>query len=135
MTTHNGEMATFRRSVNESFLSSEYVNELCIIERESMQNASAIPLPREAAEMLALEALGWLAAEPDRIGTFLGVAGAAPEELRSRAGEPEFLGFVLDFLLSDEDMLLAFCGDCNFAPDRPMRARAALPGGDLPNWT
>ena len=100
-----------------------------------MQSPAAMPLSRDAAETLALEALGWLAAEPERIGTFLGIAGAAPEELRTRAGEPEFLGFVLDFLLSDEETLLAFCGECAIAPDRPLRARAALPGGDLPNWT
>ena len=100
-----------------------------------MRNSSALPLSLDAAEALAIDALGWLAAEPDRIGSFLGLAGAAPEELRERAAEPEFLGFVLDFLLGDEEMLIAFCSDNDVAPDRPMRARAALPGGDLPNWT
>lgn len=93
------------------------------------------PLTREQAEHLALTALTWIAAQPEIAGGFLGAAGAGVDELRTRAGDPEFLGFVLDFLLGDEEMLLAFCTDEGIQPDRPMRARAALPGGDLPNWT
>ncbi len=90
---------------------------------------------RDAAEAMAIEALGWLAAADDRLGAFLGAAGAAPEDLRARAAEPEFLGFVLDFLLSDEALLIPFCDAADRPYDQPMRARAALPGGDLPNWT
>lgn len=100
-----------------------------------MSDRELQPLGREAAETLALSALGWIAAQPEVAGQFLATAGASAEELRSRAGDPEFLGFVLDFLMSDEAMLLAFCEDTTTKPDRPMRARAALPGGDLPHWT
>lgn len=89
----------------------------------------------DAAEALALEALAWLAEDPERIGPFLGAAGASAGELRARAGEAEFLGFVLDFLLADEAALLAFCDAAGRPYEAPMRARAALPGGDLPHWT
>lgn len=89
----------------------------------------------DVAETLALSALGWIVAREDLAGAFLGASGAGAEELAARAGDPEFLGFVLDFLLSDEDALLAFCEETGHKPDAPMRARAALPGGDLPNWT
>lgn len=87
------------------------------------------------AEALALRALGWMAADPDLTGAFLAAAGAGPGDLRARAADPEFLGFVLDFLLSDEPALIAFAAAEGVKPDVPMRARAALPGGDLPNWT
>ena len=100
-----------------------------------MDQATLSPLPRDAAETLALTALGWIAADEERAGAFLGMAGATPEDLRARAQDPEFLGFVLDFLLADEEALLAFCEAEGLAPDRPMRARAGLPGGDLPHWT
>lgn len=93
------------------------------------------PLTTDQAELLAIRALGWIAGQPDLSGTFLGSTGAATTDLRDRAGDPEFLGFVLDFLLGDEAALLAFCEDNAVASDSPMRARAALPGGDLPNWT
>lgn len=93
------------------------------------------PLPREAAETLALTALGWIAGQEDLAAAFLGSSGVAPEDLKTRASDPEFMGFVLDFLLQDEPALLAFCEDTATATDRPLRARAALPGGDLPHWT
>ncbi len=93
------------------------------------------PLPREQAELLALQALGWIAGQEELAGNFLGATGAGADDLRERASDPEFLGFVLDFLLGDEEALLAFCESSGTAPDRPLRARAALPGGDLPNWT
>ena len=93
------------------------------------------PLPAEQAETVGLEALGWLAGQPDLAGAFLAQTGASPEDLRARATDPEFLGFVLDYILSDEQAVLAFCSDTGTGPDRPMRARAALPGGALPHWT
>ncbi len=93
------------------------------------------PLPRDAAETLALQALGWIVGQDEQASAFLGSTGSSAEDLKSRAADPEFMGFVLDFLLQDEAALLAFCEESNIAPDRPYRARAALPGGDLPHWT
>lgn len=93
------------------------------------------PMARPQAETLALQALGWIAGDADVAGRFLATAGAGPDEFRARAADPEFLGFVLDFLLGDEEVLIAFVMAENIRPDLPLRARAALPGGDLPNWT
>lgn len=89
----------------------------------------------DQAQMLALQALGWLVAQPDHIGGFLAASGLSPDDLRARAGEPEFLASVLDFLLQDEPLLLAFCADTGQAPQKPMQARALLPGGEQPHWT
>ena len=93
------------------------------------------PLGKDAAETLALQALGWIAGQDELAGAFLGSTGSSAEDLKARASDPEFLGFVLDFLLQDEAALLAFCEDAGSEPDQPFRARAALPGGDLPHWT
>ncbi|WP_171326262.1 DUF3572 domain-containing protein [Halovulum dunhuangense] len=90
---------------------------------------------RDDAETLALGALGWIASDPDRAGAFLGASGASVEDLRDRAADPDFLGFVLDFLLMDEASVLAFAESLPCRPEDVMRARAGLPGGDLPNWT
>jgi hypothetical protein len=92
-------------------------------------------LTRPAAEALALDVLGWLAADETRIGGLLAASGLDPAELRRRAAQPAFLGFVLDHLLADEAMVLAFARETGHAPDAALRARAALPGGDLPHWT
>lgn len=90
---------------------------------------------REAAETLALQVLGWLAANDDLLPVFLGSTGASLADLRARAAEPEFLASVLDFLMLDDAWVRAFCEQAGIVPDRPMQARAALPGGAQVHWT
>ncbi len=92
-------------------------------------------MARPQAEALAVQALVWMAGDAELVGRFLAATGAGPADLRARATEPEFLGFVLDFLLSNEAALVAFALAENIRPELPMRARAALPGGELPHWT
>lgn len=92
-------------------------------------------MDRGRAEALAAGALAWLAADDERLMAFLGQTGAGIEDLRLRIADPEFLGFVLDHLLSDEAALMAFCAASAIRPDEPLRARAALPGGGVPEWT
>jgi len=98
-------------------------------------SAELIPLPREAAESLALRALGWFAAEPARTEALIAAGGTSVDEMRTRAADPEYLGFVLDHLMSDDGLAGAFCAAEGLAPDRLIRARAGLPGGDPPHWT
>ena len=93
------------------------------------------PMARPQAEALAVQALVWMAGDAELVGRFLAATGAGPADLRARAAEPEFLGFVLDFLLADEAALVAFARAEQIRPEQPMRARAALPGGALPHWT
>lgn len=88
-----------------------------------------------AAELTAVKALSWIASDDELAGAFLAMSGAGADEIRERAADPEFLGFVLDFMLSDERALIRFCEAEGLSPEAPMRARAALPGGDLPDWT
>lgn len=93
------------------------------------------PLARESAEVLAIEALGWLASDEDLLPVFLGSTGVSVSEIRARAQEPEFLASVLDFLLQDDAWIARFSEATGNAPDLVMRARAALPGGAAVNWT
>lgn len=90
---------------------------------------------QDMAETLALQALGWLAANDDLFPVFLGATGASAGDLAARAGEAEFLGAVLDFLLMDDAWVMAFCDAAGLAYGLPMQARAALPGGGQVNWT
>lgn len=87
------------------------------------------------AEALAARALAWMAGDADLIGGFLAASGAGPAELRASAADPGFLGFVLDYVLAEEATLIAFAEAEGVRPELVSRARAALPGGDLPNWT
>ncbi|WP_158964532.1 DUF3572 domain-containing protein [Chachezhania sediminis] len=89
----------------------------------------------DAAETLAIDVLAWLAAEDDLLPTFLGSTGTSVDDLRERAGDPEFLGAVLDFLMLDDAWVLGYASARGIPPERPMQARAALPGGAQINWT
>ncbi|WP_316014206.1 DUF3572 domain-containing protein [Roseobacter sp. HKCCA0434] len=89
----------------------------------------------DAAKALAQDVLLWLAADEEALVAFLGWSGADPAELRARSDDPDFPGFLLDFLLQDERALVAFCDRNGLAYDMPMRARAALPGGGDVHWT
>jgi hypothetical protein len=89
----------------------------------------------EAAETLALRALGWLAGNDDLFPVFLGSTGASVTSLAEAAGQPEFLAAVLDFLLMDDAWVIAFCEAEGLAYTLPQQARAALPGGQVEHWT
>ncbi len=90
---------------------------------------------RESAETLALQGFAWLLAQDDLVGLFLNATGAGQGELAALAGDPVFLGAVLDFLLEDDARVIGFCDAAGLPYTAVMQARAALPGGELPNWT
>src|SRR4029079_351090 len=53
---------------------------------------------REAAEMLAVAALSFLASEPEHLGQFLAATGIGPDQIRNAARDRSFLSGVLDHL-------------------------------------
>lgn len=89
----------------------------------------------EAAQLLALQALGWIASEDEVFPLFLSATGANLSDLRLRAADPDFLAAVLDFLLQDDRWVVAFCDAEGQAYTAPQSARAVLPGGVMTNWT
>ena len=54
--------------------------------------------------MLAIQALAFMAEDPDRLGAFMGATGLAIEGIRDAAREPSFLAGVLDHMLGDESL-------------------------------
>ena len=93
------------------------------------------PLTPEMAQTIALQALAHIASDEDRLAGFMAQTGLSTYELKDRAAEPAFLGGVLDFLMSDETTLVAFCEENDMAPDLPGHARRSLPGGEEVHWT
>ncbi|MDK3018091.1 DUF3572 domain-containing protein [Pseudodonghicola flavimaris] len=89
----------------------------------------------DAAETLALQALGWLVTNEELLPVFLGATGAGQDELRAQATDPVFLAAVLDFLMMDDAWIMAFCDATGTPYEHPMQARAALPGGAQVHWT
>ena len=87
--------------------------------------------PREVAEIVAVQALNFLAGDPPRLGLFLAETGIGPSSLREAAAEATFLASVLDFILRDDATVKAFAKSADIDPTHISAAREIL--GD-PRW-
>ncbi len=87
--------------------------------------------PREVAEIVAIQALSFVAGDPERLGLFLAETGIGPETLRSAASDPNFLASVLDFVMRDDASVKAFASISQLDPTNIAAARQVL--GD-PHW-
>ena len=85
---------------------------------------------RESAESLAIQALNFLATEPQRLSRFLALSGLAPELIRAAAADSGFLAGVLAHLGEDESLLVAFAAEAGVTPAEVDRARRTLADGD-----
>jgi Protein of unknown function (DUF3572) len=83
---------------------------------------------REAAETPAIQALGFIAAEPQSLSRFLETSGISVDRIRQTAREPGFLAGVLEHMLGDESLLLAFARSAGIDPAEVARAASALGG-------
>jgi hypothetical protein len=81
---------------------------------------------RETAEMLAVQALAFIAEDDSRLGAFVASTGIAVQSIRAAAREPDFLAGVLEHILSDETLLIAFADGAGINPAEVPRARQAL---------
>ncbi|MGB7975000.1 MAG: DUF3572 domain-containing protein [Roseiarcus sp.] len=88
---------------------------------KKMQSASP-----DSARSLAVSALTFIAADPDRLSRFLGMTGLGPDNLRTAAADPAFLGSVLDYLVGDEKLLVEFAAAAGLKPEAVLRAHEAL---------
>jgi hypothetical protein len=85
-------------------------------------------MTRELAESVAVQALSFLAEEPERLIRFLSLTGLTPESLRTAAREPNFLVGVLDYLAGDEGLLRLFAEQIESEPELIVGARDLLAG-------
>jgi hypothetical protein len=81
---------------------------------------------KKEAELLAIDALTFLAGQPDALARFLALTGVGPHSLRAAAADPAFLAGVLDHFLANEDLLVAYAEAAGTAPARLIDARRAL---------
>ena len=87
--------------------------------------------PREVAEIVAIQALNFIAGDPQRLGEFLAETGIGPDTLRKSAADPRFLTHVLDFVMRDDATVKAFAAASELDPTNIAAARQVL--GD-PHW-
>ena len=87
--------------------------------------------PREVAEIVAIQALSFVAGDPERLGLFLAESGIGPETLRTAAADPRFLASVLDFIMRDDATVKAFANVSQLHPTNIAAAHQAL---NDPDW-
>lgn len=73
-------------------------------------------MSRDTAESLAIEAIGFLASEPERLGRFLALTGLGPADIRASAHESRFLQGVLEYIAGNEAELLLFAEHAGIDP-------------------
>ena len=81
---------------------------------------------REVAEIVAVQALTFLAGDPQRLGAFLAESGIGPETLRNAAADPHFLASVLDFVMRDDATVKAFAEASQLHPTNVAAAHQVL---------
>jgi hypothetical protein len=75
---------------------------------------------------VALKAVAFIAADDTLLPRFVELSGCGLDDIRQRIGDSAFLGGVLDFILGDEQTLLAFVEAAELTPETPMAARFKL---------
>jgi hypothetical protein len=80
----------------------------------------------EEAENIALSAFSYITGEPERMNRFLTISGLRLDTMRIAAESAGFFAGILDYLASDEALLIGFSEQMNMKPERVMQAHWAL---------
>jgi hypothetical protein len=83
---------------------------------------------RERAIEIGQEAIGWLLVRPERLIELVTQSGLTLEAVPGLIEDPEFLGFVLDFVMGSDAAVLDFAAHAGLRPEEPGEAQAALAG-------
>jgi hypothetical protein len=100
--------------------------------RDPWPNRKAVAILREPSspkadpQELALRALVWVLAEPDRSERFLALTGLTPDALRAGLGDPGLLTAVLDYLCANESDLVSAADSLAVPPAELASARERL---------
>ena len=87
----------------------------------------------EMLDEIGGEALGFLAADPERLRRFFDITGLSVATLRQAATAPGFVASLLDYMAGDDRVLLAFANETGRTPaelESLRQATAAPPPED-----
>lgn len=66
-------------------------------------------MTQERAELIAINGLAYLAGSTGQLDKFLSRSGMDAAVLRREAGNPDVLRAILDYLLTDDELVGGFC--------------------------
>ncbi len=110
------------------------IDEMRIEKKTLTQRQTQAKLRQEDAESFAISALAHIAGDDERLQRFLAVTGIDPANLRSEAGKPGFVSGVLDYLCSDEALLVGFAAEQGVSPESVVAAQALMAPPSSENW-
>ena len=88
-------------------------------------------LSQAQAEVLALQALGYIASDGELLPRFLAVTGMDADGLRAAAGETGTLIAVIDFIMFDDASVRGFAEHAEIEPEAVARIRFLLAGPEV----
>lgn len=80
----------------------------------------------ETSEEVAVKALTFLSNDAELMGRFLALSGLDPAQLRSVIAEPSFLSGLLEFMMTDDALLLSFVSNHGLSPEDVAKAKQVL---------
>lgn len=83
-------------------------------------------LSERRAREIAEDALGFIASDSEMTLAMLDASGLQAADLRRAASQPEFGQFLLDFILQQDDRVLAFAKSQSISPETVLYARDLL---------
>ena len=92
-------------------------------------------MDQERAEAMAVQALGWMANDPEIMGQFLGWSGASVEDLRGIGASPTLMIAIVDFILLQDEWVIDASHEIGIPPEKFAAIKQALPGGAETHWT
>jgi len=89
-----------------------------------------LPYSSVAATEIAIRALTFMTSDASILSNFLDVTGWTPATLASPGSRAAILAASLDYLMSEEDLLLTFAANSGFDPGEVALAHRALQSGN-----
>ncbi len=80
------------------------------------------------ASSIALNLIGFIVSDEERLERFLASSGLMLSDLKDGAAKPQFQGFVLEYALQDEKLILDFALQSGNKAEIIQTARYSLPG-------
>jgi hypothetical protein len=88
-------------------------------------------LGQERAEILALQALAFIASDEELLSRFIALTGMNVDGLKAAAAETGTLIAVMDFIMFDDSLIVRFAEFVNLSPDIAGQIRYALAGPEV----
>lgn len=88
------------------------------------------PVSTKSAAFIAIKALAYISQSPEEVAKFIAVTGISTIDIIRLKENVKFLGGVLDFITSDESLLMAFCSHEHLSPEGVEASRLQLLGSE-----